>query len=143
MNPVLSSCPPLPFAAIFICPSQREYLAVLLLFGFTFFPNFPPFLPRALSYSQDIKVIHAKELIKALLSQNTTTPHSTLSSLTSFDSDLFNFILFFLSFPLSHVLSFKAIGVNVCCIVSLRYTAAVILAVSMFYLSCLFFWLNH
>lgn len=37
-----------------------------------FFPNFPPSLPLALSYSQDIKVIQAKDLIKASLSQNTS-----------------------------------------------------------------------
>lgn len=70
-------------------------------FDLLFFPNFPPSLPRALSYSQDIKVIHAKDLIKALLSQNTTTSHSALLTFISIDSDLLQFILFIpvLSFP--------------------------------------------
>lgn len=58
---------------------HREYISqCCFCFDLLFFPNFPPSLPRALSYSQDIKVIKAKDLIKALLSQNTTTSHSAL-----------------------------------------------------------------
>lgn len=109
-------------------------------FDLLFFPNFPPSLPRALSYSQDIKVIHAKDLIKALLSQNATTSHSALLTFTSFDSDLFHFILFFLSFSSSHLMSFYTLRVSVFC---LSYTSVVISALSMFYWSRLFFWLHH
>lgn len=144
--PAPPSCPPLSLAAIFICPSQRVYLAVLLLFRFTFFPNFPPSLPRALSYSQDIKVIHAKDLIKALLSQNITTSQSALLILFSIDSDIFQFILFFLSFPFFSLfvfLSLTTLSVSVFRIVLLCYTPAVISAVSIFYLSSLFLWLHH
>ncbi len=87
----------LPFSSV----HHREYIwQCCFCFNLLFFPNFPPSLPRALSYSQDIKVTHAKDLIKALLSQITTTSHYALLTLTSFDSDLFHAVLFFLSFPL-------------------------------------------
>lgn len=145
------------------CPSQRVYLAVLLLFDLRFFPNFPPSLPRALSYSQDIKVIHAKDLIKGL-----TVPkynHSTLCFVNScwsslyflffyflfyfglcffgFDPVLFHFALFllfssFVCLPQSSVYLFFLFFYHASCIILLPFFLASNIPLSVF-----FFWLHH
>lgn len=91
----------LPFSSVY----NREYIwQCCFCFDLLFFPNFPPSLPRALSYSQDIKVIHAKDLIKALLSQNTTTSHSAFNFLWFWFTP-FHFIFPVFSFPLTFSLS--------------------------------------
>lgn len=60
------SSPPLPLTS---SPSvhHREYIwQCCFCFDLLFLPNFPPSLPRALSHSQDIKVISCQRLNKGL-----------------------------------------------------------------------------
>ena len=136
-----------------ICPSQRVYLAVLLLFDLRFFPNFPPSLPRALSYSQDIKVIHAKDLIKGL-----TVPkynHSTLCFVHFCRSSLYLFtclVWFWFRFISFHFivlsflhLSFSKLSVFIFYFSSSYHTSCSmsLFLASNIYLSVCFFLLHH